>query len=231
MDLPDLIGELPDLIGELPGEEHAKRVHAGDTDRELDDVELAFVGAVLEGYTQTTAYLKANPTYTGSNAGHLGYAMGKKASVRRALDKAIAERYESARAHATKNTHRLLDEYLRIAFFDPAELFDNTGRPKPIQEINRDTRSAIVGLEVVDEFDGRGKDRQQIGTVKKYKVADKQKALDSLAKILGLMIERTEVTGKDGAELIPQLSEDQLAQRIAFVLQRAAHKVDNPPKS
>ena len=212
----------PDLIGELPNQADETVRAEIDPGRLLTFAEMRFVECVLAGNTQATAYRLAYPNYDGPSAHVLGSAIANKPHVKVALGKSLDLRREQASQHATKNVGRILDEYLRIAFFDAAKLFDNTGRPKAIGELDDDTRAAIVGLEVVDEFEGRGADRQQTGTIKKYKIADKQKALDSLAKVLGILVEKTELTGKDGKDLIPaEVSPNELARRIAFVLLNA----------
>ena len=121
--------------------------------------------------------------------------------------------------------HRVIKELARIAFVDPAKLFDNTGRPLPISEIDADTRAVIVGLDVADEFEGKGDQRQHIGSVKKYKLANKNGALDSLAKHLGMFIEKVEV--KDVTPDKPETSVNDAARRIAFVLAQAMQSKGN----
>lgn len=211
---------LPDWAGTK--EQEAHHTSAGDPLIQLCAAEIVFINAILDGSTQAEAYSISHPTYNGRNAGVLGYNYAAKPGVRAAINRAMDERTALAGQHASKNVLRVLDELMRIAFFDPAKLFDNTGRPKPISEIDQDTRAAIVGLSVLDEFEGRGQDRQQIGTVKQYKIADKRKALDTMVRMLGLLVDRTEVTGKDGKDLVPSGDERDVARRIAFLLQKAA---------
>jgi hypothetical protein len=47
-----------------------------------------------------------------------------------------------------------------------------------------DTAAAICGIDVLQEFSGTGNARQLVGYVKKYKIADKNAALERAAKIL-----------------------------------------------
>ena len=214
---------IPDLVGLEPDETEA--LHAAfDPDRTLDREEVIFASAVLKGNTQSAAYQIAFPTYRGGYATHHGSSMANRPHVRKVLDAELDRARIAAKSHATKHVGRVLDEYLRIAFVDPSKLLDNTGRPLPLHEIDEDTRRAIIGVDIVDEFEGKGDARQQIGTVKKYKLADKQKALDSLSKMMGLLVEKTEITGKDGKDLVPEVSDNDLARRIAFILQKAGSK-------
>jgi len=212
---PDLIGELdidPELLERFPEDTH------------LTNKELKFIAHVLNGNTFTAAYSFAYPEYIGAYPHTMGSFIANKPKVKAVLDREMSKARALATSHASKNVTRILDEYLRLAFVDPAKLLDNTGRPLPLHEIDEDTRRAIVGVDIVDEFEGRRDQRQQIGTVKKYKLADKNRALDSLSKVLGLLVDKQEVTGKDGAPLVPaqEMDEKQLARRIAFILQKAA---------
>ena len=81
---------------------------------------------------------------------------------------------------------RVLQEYARLAFYDPRKLFQPDGTPKPIEALDDDTAAALAGLEVREEFEGAGENRAFVGYTKKYKLANKLGALDSLAKHLGL---------------------------------------------
>lgn len=106
----------------------------------------------------------------------------KKPEIDRAIKKAMQKREQ--RTEITQD--RVLKEYARIAFFDPRKLFRADGSPKPIEELDADTAAALAGLEVREEFAGTGQDRVFIGYIKKYKLANKLGALDSLARHLGL---------------------------------------------
>ena len=91
---------------------------------------------------------------------------------------------------------RILQEYAKIAFLNPKHLFNNDGTLKGIHEIDDDTIAAINGVEVQEIFEGSGKDREQVGTLHKLKIVDKKGALDSLAKIQGMFIDKVEHSGK-----------------------------------
>ena len=81
---------------------------------------------------------------------------------------------------------RVHREIARIAFFDPRKMFAADGRPLAITELDDDTAAVINGLDVLEQYEGQGEDRHMVGLIKKYKVADKNSALEKAAKILGL---------------------------------------------
>ena len=95
---------------------------------------------------------------------------------------AIAGRSE--RVQITQD--RVLLEYARLAFFDPRKLFAENGKPKDINELDDDTAAALAGLDVMEEYEGAGESREFVGYTKKYKLANKLGALDSLGKHLGM---------------------------------------------
>lgn len=77
---------------------------------------------------------------------------------------------------------RILQEYARLAFFDPRKLFDETGRPLSIQQLDDDTAAVIAGVEICQV----GNSEMGIGEILKMKIADKKGALDSVARHLGM---------------------------------------------
>jgi phage terminase small subunit len=97
---------------------------------------------------------------------------------------------------------RVIAEYARLAFLDVRKAFNDQGDLLPIHEIDDDTAAAISGIECEAIIEGR--DRTPVGTLKKIKLADKKGALDSIAKYLGMFIDKTEITGKDGVPLVPR---------------------------
>lgn len=82
-------------------------------------------------------------------------------------------------------TERTLLEIARLAYVDPRKFFHPDGRPKEITELDDDTAAALAGMEVVEEWEGTGAERKVVGVTKKYKLADKNSALEKAMKHLG----------------------------------------------
>lgn len=99
---------------------------------------------------------------------------------------------------ADVTVEKIARELFRVAFFDPRELFYADGRPIPINELPEDAARAIAGLDVEDLFekntDGA---RERVGNVKKYKIANKLQALETLAKWKKMLVDLHEV-GRPG---------------------------------
>jgi hypothetical protein len=87
---------------------------------------------------------------------------------------------------------------MRIADFDPLDLFDEHGYPLSLDEVPEDARKAIAALEVEEEYrpvdpehlrDGE----KRLVVVRKYRFNDRLAAYDKLMKHLGLLKEKVEV--------------------------------------
>jgi phage terminase small subunit len=90
---------------------------------------------------------------------------------------------------------RVIAEYAKIGFFDPRKLFNDNGSPKEITELDDDTAASLAGLDVQEVYEGYGDDRKFIGYTKKYKLADKKSALDSIGKYLGMFTDNLKLSG------------------------------------
>ncbi|WP_435008001.1 terminase small subunit [Tundrisphaera lichenicola] len=122
---------------------------------------------------------------------------------------------------------RVLAEYAKLAFLDIRKAFDEQGNLKGIHELDDDTAAAIAGLEVEvkrtsgevdEELEGQPHDgalRRQHGTtarLHKIKLSDKRAALDSLARHLGMFVDRSEVTHR---KPITEMTDEELDAEIA----------------
>ena len=96
-------------------------------------------------------------------------------------------------------------EIARLAYFDPRKMFHEDGRPKNVTELDDDTAAAVAGLEVLEEYEGHGQDRELVGHVKKYRIGDKNSALEKAAKILGLFEKDNRQQTASLAEALAQL--------------------------
>ena len=168
--------------------------------RGLTDKQSRFVEEYLIDLNATQAAIRAG--YSAKTAEWIGPQLLGKAHV--------AEAVRAGRASLSKRVEitqeRVLQEYARIAFFDPRKVFDSTGAPRPIHELDDDTAAAIVGLEVVQV----GNAEVGVGDVLKYKMADKKGALDSVARHLGMFNDKLDLKVTDA-----------LAERLARARKRA----------
>lgn len=136
-----------------------------------------FVSEYLVDLNATQAAIRAG--YSEKTARSIGVENLTKPDIQTEIQKALDER--AKRVEITQD--RVLQEYARLAFFDPRKLFDDEGNPKHITELDDDTAAALAGLDVVKEVDP---DSGDVTYTKKYKLTNKLGALDSLGKHLGM---------------------------------------------
>lgn len=135
-----------------------------------------FVQEYLVDLNATAAAKRAG--YSAKNADKIGSELLGKTRVSEAIQKAIQER--SQRTEITQDM--VIQELAKLGFFDIRKLFDKDGKPLDISKLDDDIAAALVGLDVQDISDNDG---NYIGFLKKYKMADKIKALELLGKHLG----------------------------------------------
>lgn len=144
-----------------------------------------FALGVASGKTQADAYREAYPR-SKKWKDETVWSEGSRLMANRKVATRVNELRERITNAGIASAARVLLEASRLATFDPRKLFRDDGSPKPITELDDDTAAALAGLDVVEEFEGSGEDRKFVGYTKKYKVADKNSALEKLFKHHGL---------------------------------------------
>lgn len=182
----------------------------------------AFARFVAEGRSKRDAALAIG--YSAKSASSLGSRLFKQA----AIQERIAELQQQAAAlsieRAQITRERVLDEYARLAFLDIRKAFTPDGALLSITDMDDDTARAIAGLEFEEVFEGRGEERVHTGRIHKLKFVDKKGALDSIAKHLGMFVDRKEIR-------FPKLSEatdDELRALLSELGDEAAADAGDP---
>lgn len=122
--------------------------------------------------------------------------------------KPLNQRYIGLRREAYIRKNRLtqeavLNEYMKIAFFNVGEILEIDGNNDVRFNLARmtDDQSAALSELVIEEYvEGRGDRARKVKRVK-FRPDSKQKALDSLSRHLGLFNDKVEVTGGLAARL------------------------------
>ncbi|HWQ76568.1 MAG TPA: terminase small subunit [Syntrophomonas sp.] len=149
-----------------------------------------FVEEYLVDLNATQAAIRAG--YSAKTAEVIGFENLRKPKIQELINKAMQGRSERTEITAD----RVLQEYARLGFFDPRKLFNDDGSPKGIHELDDETAAVLAGLDVIEIWEGKGEDRHFVGYLKKYKLADKKGALDSIARHLGMFNDRLEFSGQ-----------------------------------
>lgn len=153
-----------------------------------------FCDEYLVDYNGTAAYQRAGYSAKPRSAA----VESQKLLAKPAVQAYLRTKAQALAAKLEVTAEATLRELARVAFFDPRRAFNSDGSLKPIGEWDDDTAAAIAGIEVFEEFEGRGEDREQVGHTKKVKIASKVDALGKLAQHFGLLQRKVELTGPNG---------------------------------
>lgn len=200
--------DLEDLIGELP-RAPAKR---GLTQFELDFCNLF----VLEGLSGNACYRRL----TGSTANHNVVAVAVRQIRKRPIVAArIAELRATLNEKAMLSKVDVLNELAKIAMFDIRNLYDDDGELIPLHELDDATAACITGIEAQRLNTPTTEDPTKTTLLTaKVKLADKRAALVDIGKALGMFTDKVEHSGPNGAPLVPEYSQTDIARRVAFLL-------------
>jgi phage terminase small subunit len=181
--------------------------------RPLNEKQRRFAHEYLKDQNATQAAIRAG--YSKKTAGSQGFDLLKHPEIRAVLSSKLAKIEERAEFTAEQAIRQLE----RMVMFDVRKLFHPNGSPKEITELDDETATVVAGLDVVEQYEGTGADRQFTGYLKKYKLSDRLSAVNTALKMFGKLSDKHEITGKDGGPIqTEELSPNDIARRIAFTL-------------
>lgn len=152
----------------------------------LTEKQKRFADEYLIDLNATAAYKRAGYSGDGNVAEAASSRLLSNVKVKQYIDGRMKDREN--RTEITQD--RVLQEYAKLAFLDPRRFYDESGALIPINELPADVAAALAGVDVTDSFD---KESNAVITTKKVKFIDKKGALDSVARHLGMFIDRSEV--------------------------------------
>lgn len=153
--------------------------------KELTPQQERFARNVVSGMTQADAYRDAYPRskkWKQETVHNEASALMRNPHVSTRVQAGL--KVAAEKAGITKAD--VLMEAARLARFDIRRLYKEDGSLKAIHELDDETAAAIQGIEQVEQYEGSGKDRVFVGYLHKYKIADKNAALEKLFKHFGL---------------------------------------------
>ncbi len=158
-----------------------------------------FAQNLAKGMSAAEAYEKAGYKPNDQNAARLT----RNEEVRTRVAELMAPAVEATEA----TVERVLKEMVRLAFYDMTAILDSTNgwiAMKDPRELPEDLRRAIVGIKPV-----------QVGDELQYecKFADKQRALDSLARYLQMFKDTLVV--ENVFRVVQEMTDDELDRRLA----------------
>jgi phage terminase small subunit len=188
-----------------------------DTKGKLSNKQAQFVTEYQRDMNATQAAIRAG--YSAKNADKLGPRLVGKSRVAEAIEKAMKARLQRVGVYA----ERVLTELARVGLSDIRNLYDEDGKLKHPKDWDENTAAAVAGVEVTEEFEGKGKDKKYIGTTKKVRVFDKVRALESLGKHLGIFPSEKKEDGEGKSQDL-NLTNLELSAKIIFLVRLAMER-------
>lgn len=163
--------------------------------RKLTDKQRRFVEEYLVDLNAAQAAIRAG--YSTDTAKEIGCENLSKPHLKAEIDKALAIR--SRRTGVTAD--RVIRELAKVAFCNPLDIIDRkTGKVR--EDVSDEDGAMIAGVKVRDT---------EFGKECEVKLADKLKALDMLAKHLGMYEKRKneDEENETGIVLLPEVGDDE----------------------
>ena len=155
-----------------------------------------FVEAYLVDLNATQAAIRAG--YSPETAKEIGYENLTKPHIRAKIDKAMAERSKRTGISAD----RVLNELAKIGFANAADIIDFESGEVLAYATKEDT-ACIQSVKIKNTRTDMGSTEER-----EIKLYDKHKALDSLARHLGLYNDKLSLEGDVGVKIIDDMEID-----------------------
>lgn len=100
----------------------------------------------------------------------------------------------------------ILNELAKVARLGPRKFFHPDGSPRDITELDDESAASIAGFGAVELFDGcQGDQKRVTGLVKKFKLANRLRALELMGKHRAMFTDEPELSRPDGAAIPVEL--------------------------
>lgn len=150
----------------------------------------AFVREYLVDLNASAAARRAG--YSAKTADRTGHENLKKPEIATA----IAEAQEARSRRTQVTADRVVEELAKVGFSNLLDFFRITPGGEPyvdLSAVTREQAAVLAELQVDDFLEGRGEDAREVRRVK-VKLHDKLKALEQLARHLGMFTDKVDVT-------------------------------------
>lgn len=159
----------------------------------LSDKQKKFCEEYIIDFNQTQSAIKAG--YSAKTAYSIGNENLKKPDIQAYIKELLSKREERTQITADM----VVKEWAKIAFFDIRKIFHKEGGLLNPHDLDDETATVISSIKARDVKVG-----DDIETIKEYRLNDKMKALDMLAKHLG-MFEKEKEDNNDTNEIIVEI--------------------------
>lgn len=156
-----------------------------------------FANEYLIDFNATQAAIRAG--YSPKTA----YSQGQRLLKHVEIKEYIKKRDEEITAELKLSQSRTFREIQKLAFFDARKFYREDGSLKSPCELDDTEAAALAGTETVRHSAGRDEDGKPIfETVDKIKYSDRKSALELLARVQGMLVDKSEVDINDVTGII-----------------------------
>lgn len=147
-----------------------------------------FAEQYLVDFNAAAAYQRAGYKASGDAA----YAAASRLLAKPEVQAHLARRKAELMQQVGVTQEAVLQRLAFIAFGDKRTLFDDRGNLKALSDMTPEEAAMISGVEVFEEFEGRGKDRTYIGKTKKVKFINQLDGLKTIGTHFGMFKQQHE---------------------------------------
>jgi phage terminase small subunit len=163
----------------------------------------------------TQAYLRAYDGVGVASAATIAWRLLRKVEVAARVQYLHRQAMQSLGVEAKE----VLQGMVRVAKADIRKVINQDGAALPVHEWPDEFAMAVAGVEIYEEYQGRGEERELVGYTKKFRLNDRVAALGQLGKHFKLFTEKVELAGPNGGA-IPVQSQESPEQKAALTAVR-----------
>lgn len=171
-----------------------------DPDTGLLDQQRRFAEEYLVDFNGGAAYERAGYKARGAAA----YAAAARLLANPKVQAYLSKRKAELVAVTQVDQEAVLKRLACMALGDIRSLFGADGKLKPMSELTLEEACLLQGVEIFEEFEGRGEDREQVGFTKKIKFVSRLDAVKALGQHFGLFAKKIEHSGPGGGPIQTQ---------------------------
>lgn len=159
-----------------------------------------FADEYLIDFNATAAYQRAGYKAKGAAA----MAAASRLLARPEVQAYLAKRREELSAKSEVDQLAVIQRLGFMALGDIRQLFDDAGGLKSMADLTPEQASLLQGVEIFEEFEGRGDERTFVGLTKKVKFVNRLDAVKTLGTHFGLFAKKVEHSGPGGGPIQQQ---------------------------
>lgn len=188
-----------------------------------------FVNELLRDPNMDAVQAARKAGYSEKNIHAAAWSLMRNSKVQEQISSVVEARQERVRV----SQDDVLRELVAIVMFDPRELYQEDGTLKRVKDLPPEVARCLTHIEVKELFSSSGNHRDLVGYISKVRWIDRLRAIEMLARHLGMFNDKLTVTNREEKvlrlevdSLKSQYSADELRTLLKFVQRNGGGKND-----